>query len=139
MEFAYTLHLPHDPRAPGIARATLRAVLKAHDLTRPLCTAEMLVSEMVTNAYVHSGGPSAMRVRGLGGRLRVSVWDTDPAFPVLFDDDGLDVLDHPGDPDAEHGRGLLLVKRFADDWGGYALTEELFGVGGKLLWFEMAA
>jgi len=26
----------------------------------------------------------------------------------------------------------------ADNWGGYALGDELFGRSGKLLWFELA-
>ena len=30
--WAYTLHLPRDPRAPGVARSTLRAVLRVHGM-----------------------------------------------------------------------------------------------------------
>jgi len=136
---AYTLQLPHDPRAPGVARATLRAVLTAYGLTHLADTAALLACELVTNAYEHSHGPSAMRLRRLEGRLRVSVWDTDPKIPDLFQP----YLDLPGHPDdvelcADRGRGLLLVQRCADTWGGYPLRHGRLAAG-KLLWFEIAA
>ncbi|MFD7815870.1 ATP-binding protein [Streptomyces sp. NPDC059785] len=50
----YALHLPHDPRAPRVARMTLRAVLPAYGLTELLDTAELLASELTTNAYRHT-------------------------------------------------------------------------------------
>ncbi|CAM5725948.1 Beta-galactosidase [Streptomyces alboniger] len=56
--WAYTLHLPHDPHAPGIARATLRTVLDAHGLSSLAPTAERLASELLTNAHVHTAGPT---------------------------------------------------------------------------------
>ncbi|MGW1027126.1 hypothetical protein ACWD4J_26110 [Streptomyces sp. NPDC002577] len=34
------------------------------------------------------------------------------------------------------GRGLFLVRRYARAWGGCPLGRELFGQGGKVLWFE---
>ncbi|MGY0060552.1 hypothetical protein ACWY4P_29105 [Streptomyces sp. LZ34] len=39
--------------------------------------------------------------------------------------------------DDTHGRGLLIVRLRADNWGGYPLADELFGISGKLLWFEL--
>ncbi|MFK4266552.1 ATP-binding protein [Streptomyces milbemycinicus] len=39
--------------------------------------------------------------------------------------------------DATHGRGLLLVRLCADNWGGYPLTDHHSGTSGKLLWFEL--
>lgn len=39
--------------------------------------------------------------------------------------------------DADGGRGLLLVRLCADNWGGYPLPADLFGQSGKLLWFEL--
>ncbi|WP_030836208.1 hypothetical protein [Streptomyces hygroscopicus] len=30
--FEYCLHIPHDPRAVGVARASLRTALTAHEL-----------------------------------------------------------------------------------------------------------
>ncbi|MEU9962173.1 ATP-binding protein [Streptomyces sp. NPDC050982] len=80
--WAYTLQLPHDPRAPGIARATLRTVLVAHDLARLAPTAELLAAELLANAHLHTNGPYALRLRAAeSGRLRIGVWDSDPTVP----------------------------------------------------------
>ncbi|MGW0827490.1 ATP-binding protein [Streptomyces sp. NPDC002845] len=138
--WSYALHLPHDPRAARIARRTLRAVLTEHGMTQVVDCAELLTSELVTNAYQYSKGPSALRLRTLGGgRLRLSVWDTDPHIPPPFDRRSGGV--HPLAPaDFESGRGLFLVCQYADDWGGWALGgDHLFGRSGKLLWCELGA
>jgi anti-sigma regulatory factor (Ser/Thr protein kinase) len=133
--WAYTLHLPHDPRAPGIARATLRTVLAAHDLTSLTPTAELLASELLTNAHLHTRGPYALRLRTMEpGRLRVAVWDTDPRVPAGFAEEGARgavPTDHK-----EDGRGLHLVRACADSWGASVLRELGASKGGKLLWAE---
>ncbi|MFH8371505.1 ATP-binding protein [Streptomyces sp. NPDC018031] len=123
----YTLHLPHDPRAPRIARRTLRAILEEHGQRRLRDTAELLTSELLTNSYRYAEGPSSMRVRREGERLRVSVSDTSPDLPVHRD----------VDRSAEGGRGLALVRLCAADWGGVALGDQVFGIGGKTVWFEL--
>ncbi|MEU2956280.1 ATP-binding protein [Streptomyces sp. SID1034] len=69
---------------------------------------ETVVTELVSNALVHGGGDSiGFRLTLTDGGLLVEVADssTEPARLV-----------HTG-PDAESGRGLLLVEAFADDWG----------------------
>ncbi|MEU9207469.1 ATP-binding protein [Streptomyces sp. NPDC048415] len=130
---AYALQLPHDVCAPRIARVTLRAVLTRHGLTQLIDTAELLTSELVTNAYRHSTGPATLRLRALpGARLRVSVWDANPHIPPPFDRRPGPL--HPVPAEADGGRGLLLVCHYADAWGGYPLGDDLFGRGGKLLW-----
>ncbi|MEV0642347.1 ATP-binding protein [Streptomyces sp. NPDC050619] len=127
--WAYTLHLPHDPRAPGIARATLRTVLAAHDLSPLTSTAELLASELLTNAHLHTVGPYALRLRAMGsGRLRVAVWDADPRVPPGFGA-------VPPD-DAESGRGLHLVRACAEAVGVSVLGEAGASQSGKLLWAE---
>ncbi|MGI3198628.1 ATP-binding protein [Streptomyces sp. GLT-R25] len=127
--WAYTLQLPHDPRAPRIARATLRTVLAAHDLTRLAPTAELLAAELLTNAHLHTNGPYALRLRAAeSGRLRIGVWDSDPTVPRGFDAPGVVPPDM-----SESGRGLHLVRACADTWGAYALGGDR---GGKLLWAE---
>ncbi|MGH4033979.1 ATP-binding protein [Actinomycetota bacterium Odt1-20B] len=128
---AYTLQLPHDPRAPGIARALLRLVLEAHGRTELVEAAELLGSELLTNAHLHTSGPYALRL-GPGaadpGRVRVAVWDGDPEIPAGFERGGA-----RADACAEGGRGLFLVRAYADDWGAYTFPD---GQGGKLLWAE---
>ncbi|WP_269462905.1 hypothetical protein [Streptomyces malaysiensis] len=32
---------------------------------------------------------------------------------------------------------MLIVRLCADNWGGYPLADDLFGISGKLLWFEL--
>ncbi|MGW2746864.1 ATP-binding protein [Streptomyces sp. NPDC001450] len=133
--WAYTLHLPHDPRAPGIARATLRTVLAAHGLTQLIPTAELLASELLTNAHLHTRGPYALRVLPMEpGRLRLAVWDTDPRVPPGFVDNGLPSALPPDD--VENGRGLHLVRACANAVGVSVLRELGASKGGKLLWAE---
>jgi anti-sigma regulatory factor (Ser/Thr protein kinase) len=132
--WTYALHLPQDPRAPGIARATLRTVLDRHGMGGRLAeTAELLAGELVTNAHLYSDGPYCLRLRGLNPRrLRVSVWDTNPHIPAPF---LRGEADEPP-PSAESGRGLFLVQHCADNWGAYPLADALFAQSGKLLWVE---
>ncbi|BAC71798.1 MULTISPECIES: ATP-binding protein [Streptomyces] len=133
--WAYTLQLPHDPRAPGIARATLRTVLAAHGLAELTPTAELLASELLTNAHLHTKGPYALRIRSTEpDRLRVAVWDTDPRVPPGFGQEGASVV--VPDQEAENGRGLQLVRACADSWGVSVLRELGVSKGGKLLWAE---
>jgi anti-sigma regulatory factor (Ser/Thr protein kinase) len=84
--------------------------------------AELLTSELVTNALVHTDrdavltatvSPRGLRWEGrdLGGRR--------PRLRVPSADDGT------------HGRGLVLVQALADAWGVRA-----HGVG-KAVWFEL--
>ncbi|MEU9369114.1 ATP-binding protein [Streptomyces avermitilis] len=137
--WAYVLQLPHDRCAPRIARVTLRAVLAGHGLTRLTDTAELVTSELVTNAYRHTTGPATLRLRALAGtRLRVSVWDANPHIPPPFDKRPGPLRPvHPVHAEADGGRGLFLVCHYADAWGGYPLGGGLFGRGGKLLWCEI--
>ncbi|MEV6674011.1 DUF6255 family natural product biosynthesis protein [Streptomyces sp. NPDC051162] len=128
--WTYTLELPRDPRAPGIARATLRSVLHGHGMPELAEIAELLASELVTNAYVHTEGPSSMRVDGEeGDHLRVSVWDTCPRVPALF---GGAASGTRGGAEGDGGRGLWLVRVLASAWGS-----DRGDAGGKVLWFEL--
>ncbi|WP_063753409.1 ATP-binding protein [Streptomyces sp. NRRL S-87] len=127
----YELHFPRDPRAPWVARTALLAVLAAHGLDELADRAELLASELATNSVRHTAGPASMRLRWAHPVLRVSVSDTSPVFPMP-------AAEPPGG-EAEHGRGTVLLDLVADHWGGCALDERLFGVGGKTVWFELRA
>ncbi|GAB7108377.1 ATP-binding protein [Streptomyces phaeofaciens JCM 4814] len=127
--------MPHDPRAARIARVTLRAVLAGHGIPQLQDTAELLATELVTNAYRHSTGPATLRLRGLGrSRLRVGVWDANPHIPPPFDKRSGSLRPVLAGVAAEGGRGLFLVCHYAEAWGGYPL-----GRDGKLLWCEVRA
>ncbi|MEU1891973.1 ATP-binding protein [Streptomyces pristinaespiralis] len=126
--WTYSLQLPQDPRAPRIARHILGAVLRAHHLANLSETAELLVSELVTNAFQHTDGAYGLRLRSPErGRLRLGVWDTHPDIPPPFAG-----LPRRPAPEATGGRGLCLVAVCADAWGATALPQ-----GGKLLWVEL--
>ncbi len=142
--WTYSLRLPNDPRAARISRVTLRAVLASHGMAELTDTAELLTCELVTNAVRHSDGPAQLRIRHLcENRLRVSIWDTNPTIPAPFDtppsplDRFTALTEAAARLDATSGRGLLIVRLCADNWGGYPLADDLFGISGKLLWFEL--
>ncbi|MFE6285987.1 ATP-binding protein [Streptomyces sp. NPDC057877] len=127
--WAYALRLPHDPRAARVARMTVRAALTGHGKGELLDAVELLASELVTNAYLHTDGPASLRLTALAdGRLRVGGRDSQPQVPVP--------LRTP--LGAEGGRGLRLVQEYADAWGGWTWGEGALGrSAGKLLWFEV--
>ncbi|MEV5874009.1 ATP-binding protein [Streptomyces sp. NPDC052101] len=132
--WTYTLHLPRDPRAPGIARATLRTVLAAHGLSSLTPTAELVAAELLANAHLHTTGPYALRLLGReSGRLTVGVWDGDPRVPSGFTADAAPMA---VSEEAESGRGLHLVRACADSWGVSVLRELGASRGGKLLWAD---
>jgi anti-sigma regulatory factor (Ser/Thr protein kinase) len=129
----YELHFPRDPRGPGVARVALRAVLRAHGLGELVDRAELLTSELATNAVRHTGGPASVRLQWLHPVLRVSVYDTCPDLPPA-----------PGNGPAsaatlaDGGRGLLILDMLADRWGGCAIGAGPWGEeGGKAVWFEL--
>lgn len=77
------------------ARRALRALL-AHvpctgrtPVPAPLAIdAELVVSELVTNAIRHAPGPCGMILRLSGDGLAITVWDTSTAQPVVRKRDG---------------------------------------------------
>jgi anti-sigma regulatory factor (Ser/Thr protein kinase) len=129
--WSYELRYPCDPRAPGIARLTLRAVLQAHGLTELADRAELLTSELTTNSVRHTRGPASVRLHWLDPVLRVSVWDMSPDLPPLGPRS-------VASPDAFTGRGLLILDVLADRWGGCGTGEGPYGPAGKTVWFELA-
>lgn len=79
----YSLSIPNDPRAVTISRRTLRLILTMHGLIRLADTAELLATELVSNAVLHTKGPAILRVRWSVGVLRIGAWDADPEPPEL--------------------------------------------------------
>jgi anti-sigma regulatory factor (Ser/Thr protein kinase) len=85
--------------------------------------AELLVSELVTNAVLHARSSTRVLIEREGTTLRISVFDTSPTRPRLRE----------LGPDAVTGRGLLLVDRIARRWGVDP------DAPGKCVWFEVDA
>ncbi|MFE1801956.1 ATP-binding protein [Streptomyces sp. NPDC059517] len=126
-DWEYSINLPHNPLAVGVARGALRLMLRAHGLGELVVTAELLVSELVTNAHVHAPGPSCLRVKRSEKWLRLSVWDTS----------GVPPRPRVTGACAEGGRGLGIVAELADQWGHYSMG--LSRTGGKLVWCELTS
>jgi hypothetical protein len=105
--------LGHDPVEAGRARAVVREQLHEWGLANSLAdNAELLVSELVTNAVRHSHGrPIELRlVRG--DTLLCEVDDDDHTLPTLLG----------AGPDDEFGRGLRVVGVLAREWGASRTT-----------------
>ncbi|MGW3668508.1 ATP-binding protein [Streptomyces sp. NPDC005141] len=124
----YTVSVPNDPRAVTICRRALRLILTLHGLPHLAEVAELVATELVTNAVQHTEGPAAIRLRWARGVLRIGVWDGDATPPALAPPGAL----------GESGRGLTLVQGCADDWGWYRLGgAQGPGSAGKFIWCEL--
>jgi anti-sigma regulatory factor (Ser/Thr protein kinase) len=109
------------PAEAGRARAVVREHLHDWGLAELAAPAELLVSELVTNAVRHSHArPVALRlVRG--DTLLCEVDDDDHELPTLLSAGPLD----------DRGRGLRVVSTLAREWGTSRTA------AGKTVWFEL--
>lgn len=110
-----------DPANVSRARQLLRTVLVDTDGTTSLDSATLLLSEVVTNAFVHVGGTVKVHVRATADGVRVEVEDGSSHLPTrrVFA------------ATAGTGRGLQLLDEIADRWGSTAQPN------GKVVWFEL--
>jgi anti-sigma regulatory factor (Ser/Thr protein kinase) len=115
--------LPPSLVAPAAARAYLRQWLRAKCTPAQLDVAQLLVSEVVTNAVIHTS-PSRIQVSvsWRGSRVQIAVADPSLVQPTYE-------ADAPAS--ATVGRGLLLVDWLAADWGSRPVRD------GKEVWFEL--
>ncbi|MCQ9134982.1 ATP-binding protein [Streptomyces hilarionis] len=128
----YSLYIPADPRAVTVCRRTLRLVLTLHGLIHLVDTAELLASELVSNAVLHTKGPACLRLRFRDGVLQVGAWDADPEPP-----EPPGRLEDLAEAEAEGGRGMALVRACSDLWHWQPLSR--MGHRGKLVWCELNA
>lgn len=113
--------LPRELRSVGRARELARNQLLAWDLDDLVDTAELLVSELVTNALRY--GEGEIRLRLLRDRTLVcEVWDAGLVQPRRR---------RARDTD-EGGRGLQLVGMLSAAWGARRTPR------GKTVWFELS-
>ena len=115
--------LPPTRQAPATARAFLRGAGCSAHHARVLDEAELLVSELATNAVLHGTPPISVQVECDGSRgLRVSVTDGSAEAP----------LRREAGPQDGSGRGMLLVDVISDRWGVQTRPGE-----GKAVWFQL--
>lgn len=119
---------PRKPSSAATARTFIRDLLTDWDAGHCAETAELLVSELVTNAVRYGAGPllddiHLIAVRA-GRHLYVDVHDGSPEIPRPPEDE---------DPMAVSGRGLLIVETLAHDHGTYPTPH------GKSVWFALLA
>jgi anti-sigma regulatory factor (Ser/Thr protein kinase) len=114
-----------DPRAVAPVRHFLRGTLAAWGLDKDtLDNAVLCVSELVTNAIIHTNAGCELRVVLDRGVLTTTV--RDGGSTVVVDPNSVTV-----DPLAVHGRGLRLVDALSTRWGS-----ELDAVG-MTVWFVL--
>lgn len=113
---------PH-PSSVGDARRMVREALTRLGRDDLANTAELLVSEVVTNALVHAGTPIDVTAWVREPGLRVEVRDGSPQLPSLRHNATL----------AGTGRGLLLLQQMVDAWGAQRHGD------GKTVWFELGS
>lgn len=112
----HSIELFNRPAAARYARHALRDQLKALGLATEAGTAgydaaasaELIVTELVTNACRHTDGPVAMRVGWDGKQIIIEVDDPSPVVPktVAAPDRGV-----------SGGYGLGLVECLTESWG----------------------
>ncbi|MFD3930286.1 SpoIIE family protein phosphatase [Streptomyces sp. NPDC058614] len=112
--------LPREPRSVGRAREYARTQLVAWGLEPLVDTAELLVSELVTNALRYGEGEIRLRLL-LDRTLVCEVWDAGLVQPRRR---------RARDTD-EGGRGLQLVGLLSAGWGSRRTPR------GKTVWFEL--
>jgi anti-sigma regulatory factor (Ser/Thr protein kinase) len=123
------LVLAAQPTAPGVVRGHVRAVACEWGLAGVADTAELLASEIATNAVLASQRLRTtadlavvpvirLWVTSDGVCMVIHVWDASDEMPALKD----------SAVDEENGRGLMLVDALAKDWG--AFREQC----GKVVW-----
>lgn len=98
--------LPADLSALEVARGAVRAA--TNGVSVDASAAELVVSELVSNAVRHGEPPVQLRVEGSPeAELTITVSDAGSGRPVL----------RSPEPGAPGGRGLLLVDAMSERWG----------------------
>ncbi|MEV8462370.1 ATP-binding protein [Streptomyces griseosporeus] len=121
----FRFELAAHPGSPAQARRLTRARLTGWEVCEDTCdTAALVISELVTNAIVHTAS----------SRVVCELHDHDDLVRIAVRDEGC----APGQPTAagqrgeeEHGRGLLLVDALCHAWGAHENGP------GLLVWAEL--
>jgi anti-sigma regulatory factor (Ser/Thr protein kinase) len=126
-----SLVLPASPPSVKLARSWVSKVLEEIGREDLVDAAQLGVSELVTNALIHSQPPLSVRVRGTIDHPRIEVVDSSPVPPQRAP-----VAPEPEDVDdfnvTTFGRGLDLVAMMSRRWG----SDLAHDGRSKSVWFE---
>ncbi|MGW4566287.1 SpoIIE family protein phosphatase [Streptomyces sp. NPDC004561] len=111
------------PEAVRHARRFTRRTLRTWGVSQDTLDAALLVvSELVTNALVHTSGQVRLDLSLVNHRLRLAVADASPRSPIQPTSIGWE---------ATGGRGILLVEAVSAAWGTVPVS------GGKQVWADL--
>ncbi|MET8680693.1 SpoIIE family protein phosphatase [Streptomyces sp. NPDC004647] len=110
------------PDAVVHARRFTARTLRSWGLEENMDVALLVVSELVTNALIHTQGEVRLDLTVTVGRLRVAVSDLSPRAPAKPVIVGWE---------STGGRGILLVEAMSSSWGSVPVS------GGKQVWSEI--
>jgi anti-sigma regulatory factor (Ser/Thr protein kinase) len=106
---------------PAARRYALESI---GDVSRPVMEAVAIaVSELAANCVRHAGTEFTVAIERTSERLRVEVADAGAGEPAL----------RSPNPTEPSGRGLMLVRALADEWGVVSRD----GRAGKSVWFAI--
>lgn len=109
------------PRIAAQARSFVGARLAEWGLHATTDPAQLVASELVTNAVLHGVGDVTLRLRHIDSTVVIDVSDHGTAIPRVF----------TAGPDEECHRGLAIVEAVAEGWGTRPLID------GKVVWAEI--
>ena len=116
------LEVDPSPEQVAVVRAFVRATLAEWELTGLVDAAQLVASELATNAMLHARTPFRVTVRSAGmATVRVEVTDDNPRLPIR----------PPEEEGATSGRGLQVVALVSSAWG-----TETDGLG-KTVWADL--
>ena len=124
-ERRFRFELAAHPGSPAQARRLARARLTGWSVCEDTCdTAALVISELVTNAIVHTASDIVV----------CELSDGDDVVRIAVHDEGCapgEPHPSPQRPEEEHGRGLLLVEALCHAWGA-----QEYG-SGLLVWADL--
>lgn len=115
------LDLESDPELVVAARAFVRSRLESWEAADLIWDAEMVASELVTNAVLHARTQIRLRVALDSTTVRIEVFDANPRLPTVM----------PCSAEATSGRGLAMVTTLASSWGIEQQPD------GKVIWAQL--
>lgn len=114
------------PSAVPVSRALVRYSLNQWNFRELVDDAELVMSELATNAVEASDSPTAF--------IRAAICLYDAAVVMTLWDPSFEMPDvQVADDVSEGGRGLVIVEALSADWG----CARIAGGTGKIVWAEL--